>query len=156
QRREPVIDRPRLRALMDGPPATVMLLIAPAGYGKTTLAHQWLAESGHIAYWHTCRPASADIAALALSLARRAPDLFRGATRRLESRLRNPSVFGENPNALAQLLIETLAQDQGSWLVLDDYHEIMGSSEAERLVADLVDSQKVLILIASRRRPTWA
>jgi ATP/maltotriose-dependent transcriptional regulator MalT len=38
-----IIERPRLTRLLDETTARVIMLVAPAGYGKTTLARQWLA-----------------------------------------------------------------------------------------------------------------
>ena len=41
-RRDPrIIERPRLIKLLDETDARTILLLAPAGYGKTTLARQW-------------------------------------------------------------------------------------------------------------------
>src|SRR5262249_54694900 len=62
----------------------------------------------------------------------------------------------EDPASLAELLTESPSQDPRSWLVLDDYQHLMASSEAETLVASLVDSHKAFVFIASRRRPSWA
>ena len=45
-RREPrIIERPRLIKLLDETDARTILLLAPAGYGKTTLARQWARRS---------------------------------------------------------------------------------------------------------------
>ena len=59
------------------------------------------------------------------------------------------------------LLIDLLVEDLGewpddAWLVLDDYHEIMASAEAEDLIAEMIATTRVRVLIASRRRPSWA
>ena len=60
-----VIERPRLTNMLDESGARIILLVAPAGYGKTTLARQWLAKAGRQAAWYRATPASADVAALA-------------------------------------------------------------------------------------------
>src|SRR3989440_4901532 len=72
-----IIERPRLTKLLDESTARVILLVAPAGYGKTTLARQWMAAKPTPA-WYSCRQESSDIAALALGLAQAAKD-FRPA-----------------------------------------------------------------------------
>ena len=41
-----IIERPRLTKLLDGADARIILLVAPAGYGKTTLAREWTASAG--------------------------------------------------------------------------------------------------------------
>ena len=52
-RREPrIIERPRLIKLLDETDARTILLLAPAGYGKTTLARQW-AKTLNGAVWVT-------------------------------------------------------------------------------------------------------
>ena len=49
-----------------------IVLVAPAGYGKTTLARQWLSGPERKAVWFRAGPASTDVAALALGLAQAA------------------------------------------------------------------------------------
>ena len=65
-RRRRIIERPRLTRLLDESQGRIKMLVAPAGYGKTTLARQWLADKR--AVWYTATPASADVAALAAGL----------------------------------------------------------------------------------------
>jgi ATP/maltotriose-dependent transcriptional regulator MalT len=152
-----LIDRPRLRALVDESRAPVILLVAPAGYGKTTLARQWVIKSGRHAAWYTCTTASADVAALALGLARTAAEIFPNAAHRLASRLRSTTSVTGNPAALAELLIDASspAPDEAC-LVLDDYHYLRHSEPAEQLVGQMVSSQRFRVLVATRRRPSWA
>ena len=45
-KRRRIIERPRLFAFLDESRARVRTLVAPAGYGKTTLAEQWVARDG--------------------------------------------------------------------------------------------------------------
>ena len=42
--RRRIIKRPRLTRMLDKSGARIILLVAPAGYGKTTLAHEWLED----------------------------------------------------------------------------------------------------------------
>ena len=46
-----VIRRPRLTKLLDEANARIILLVAPAGYGKTTLAREWTSQRGRCALW---------------------------------------------------------------------------------------------------------
>ena len=39
-----IIKRPRLTRLLDNANARALMLVAPAGFGKTTLAREWVAE----------------------------------------------------------------------------------------------------------------
>ena len=50
-----IIKRPRLTRMLDESGARIILLVAPAGYGKTTLAHEWL--EGKSAAWYRGSPA---------------------------------------------------------------------------------------------------
>ena len=56
-------DDERLTRLLDETDARIILLVAPAGYGKTTLAREWLAHRPH--EWYRGNAATADVAALA-------------------------------------------------------------------------------------------
>ena len=67
--RRRIIPRPRLTKLLDESPARIKLLVAPAGYGKTTLAQQWLEVPERRDVWYRGGPASADVAALAAGIA---------------------------------------------------------------------------------------
>ena len=155
-RQEP-IDRPRLRAIVDESRARAILLVAPAGYGKTTFARQWINESNRPAAWYTCTSASADVAALALGLARTSPEMFPGAFSRLQSRLKARTSIRQDPEMLAELLTEIAPQMRDeAWLILDDYHHVMQSGPAEELIEQTIESCKIRLLIASRRRPSWA
>src|SRR5947208_16168822 len=66
--RRHIIERPRLTRLLDQTQARVIMLVAAAGYGKTTLARQWLEERASA--WYKVTPASSDVAALVLGLAK--------------------------------------------------------------------------------------
>src|SRR5215470_8460910 len=61
-----IIERPRLTRLLDETTARVIMLVAPAGYGKTTLARQWMRERKHA--WLQGAAAHADVAALAAGI----------------------------------------------------------------------------------------
>ena len=51
------IKRPRLTGLLDDSGARILLLLAPAGYGKTTLAREWI-EDREGAIWYAGGAAS--------------------------------------------------------------------------------------------------
>ena len=59
-RRRRIIERPRLTTLLDQSQGRIKMLVAPAGYGKTTLARQWLNDKR--ATWYATTPASTDVA----------------------------------------------------------------------------------------------
>lgn len=154
-RRRRIIERPRLTRLLDESQGRIKMLVAPAGYGKTTLARQWL--EGKQAVWYTATPASADVAALAAGLGTAAREVVPGAGEALIERL---SVT-RRPESEIRTLEAMLAEDLGqwpaeSWLVIEDYQDLMRSSAAETFIEHLLIDAPLNALILSRKRPRWA
>src|SRR5438105_4221883 len=85
--RRHIIKRPRLTRLLDETTARVILLVAPAGYGKTTLAREWLAGRRSVTWW-AASTTSADVAAFALGIAKSAAALAPGAGKAVKEHLR--------------------------------------------------------------------
>ena len=155
-KRRRIVERPRLFALLDESKARVRTLVAPAGYGKSTLAEQWVARDGRRDAWFTARSSSTDVAALALGLARTCAALVEECDARLREHLRALPAPAENVETLAEILGEDLeAWPADGWLVIDDYQEIALEPQAERFVSALVAASTVQFLIASRQRPAW-
>jgi len=148
-----IIERPRLTKLLDESTARVILLVAPAGYGKTTLARQWMATKADAA-WYSARPESADVAVLALGLARAAKGVAADAENRVRTFLA-AYAGADVSGSLRNLLEEAFAEwPDHQWLVIDDYHSMIGT-EAEEFVREVVEAASIRTLIASRARPTW-
>jgi LuxR family maltose regulon positive regulatory protein len=142
--------------MLDESRARIILLVAPAGYGKTTLAHEWLDERQSA--WYRCGPASADVAALAVGLATATSEIVPGAGDRMRQRLRATDRPEEDASILAEMLAEDLAEwPEDAWLVIDDYHLAMDSAASELFAANLLAGlPSVQLLITSRRRPRWS
>jgi DNA-binding CsgD family transcriptional regulator/tetratricopeptide (TPR) repeat protein len=155
-RKRRIVERPRLFALLDGSKAPVRTLVAPAGYGKTTLAEQWVVRDGRQATWFRARSSATDVAALALGIARSAKLFIEDCDVRLRAHLRALPAPAESPETLAEILGEDLAKwPADTWLVIDDYHEIAEEPRAEDFVETLVAVSRIPFLIASRVRPAW-
>jgi LuxR family maltose regulon positive regulatory protein len=153
--RRRVIERPRLTRMLDETHARIILLTAPAGYGKTTLARQWVVQRPNA--WYRGTPASADVAALALGLAVAAGEIVPGAEGRLRERLRATNHPEQETDVLAELLAEDLAEwPAEAWLAIDDYQFAMEAEAPERFVERLIELTPVRLFVASRNRPTWA
>jgi LuxR family maltose regulon positive regulatory protein len=151
-----IIERPRLTCLLDQATARVVLLVAPAGYGKTTLGRQWLAKRSADAVWYRATVSSTDVAVLAADLAEAASAAFGFSCARIAQRLRTSS----DPDGEAVTLGKVLADDfdqwpADAWLVLDDYQALSSSSGAETLIQTLVEHGSIRLLVASRARPGW-
>jgi LuxR family maltose regulon positive regulatory protein len=151
-----LIERPRLRHLLDDTNARRILLVAPAGYGKTTLARQWLTDPSRKAVWYRVPPSAADVAVLASSLARVATRELGLECEQICQRLRT----SPSPNDEAPVLGEVLAEDlrewpAETWLVLDDYQAIAESDPAEQFVEALLEQAPLRALLTGRTRPKW-
>lgn len=149
-----IIERPRLTRLLTESESRVMLLVAPAGYGKTTLARQWLADRRHV--WYQATEAAGDVAALALGLVESAEPIVPSAGDQLRTRLRAST----DPQSEAAEIARTFADHLEPWppesrFVIDDYQLLSGSDAAEAFVATLVELTAIPFLIASRERPGW-
>ena len=68
RRRATIIKRPRLTKLLDESEARIILLCAPAGYGKTTLAREWVETRSEPVAWYRGGIEMLDAAAVALAL----------------------------------------------------------------------------------------
>jgi ATP/maltotriose-dependent transcriptional regulator MalT len=153
--RSHIIERPRLTRLLDASAARIILLIAPAGYGKTTLARDWLSTRTHA--WYRGTSAAADVAALAHGLAKATATVVPGAGERMATRLRVSNAPTEEVEALAELLAEDLGGwPPDAWLAFDDYQFACDSEPAERFVEQLGSSCPIRLLVSGRSRPTWA
>jgi LuxR family maltose regulon positive regulatory protein len=145
-----------LTTLLDATAAQAILITAPAGYGKTSLACEWLANNPAVA-WYRATTASADLAAFSVGVAAVAQPISPGAGERLKQRLR----VGESPDKAVRPLAELLAEDlaewpEGAWLVIDDYHLVIDSAPVEEFMDWLLTLAPIRTLVTSRRRPAWA
>ena len=153
--RRHIIERPRLTRLLVDVEAPIVLLVAPAGYGKTTLVRQWLADKPHA--WHAATTASADVAALAARLAEAASEVAESDASKLDERLHHTP----DPEKEVEVLTDFVARcfsgsPSSAWLAIDDYHLLMDSPAAEALVAALPNATPVKLIVTSRQRPAWA
>jgi LuxR family transcriptional regulator, maltose regulon positive regulatory protein len=131
-------------------------MTAPAGYGKTTLAHEWLQGRANT-IWYRATPASADIGAFSASLGEAIATVVPGAGDRVRQRLR----VGDPADRLARPLAELMAEDLDAWpaggiVVLDDYHLLAESKPVEDFLDWLLMLAPMRVLVTTRRRPGWA
>ena len=137
-----------LRRLAQTTDVPITLLVAPAGYGKTTLLVHWLAGDSRAVAWVSVGDRDNDPGRLGTSIAR-ALDASAGAARhsrhlRIADRARD-----------VEGLAETLRRaEQPFVLVLDDVHRLSSrrAVAALRTIADAVPQGSQLVL-ASRQEP---
>jgi LuxR family maltose regulon positive regulatory protein len=153
--RRHIVERPRLTRLLDDAASRIIMLVAPAGYGKTTLAQQWLKARPHA--WYRGTAASADVAALARGLSVAASQLLGRKVVRVHERLNATADPEAEVTILAELFAEEVANwPPEAWLAVDDYQFIADSPAAELFIEQIVSRVPLHLLIASRRRPVWA
>jgi LuxR family maltose regulon positive regulatory protein len=149
--RRHIIKRPRLTNLLDETKARCILLVAPAGYGKTTLAREWLHKTGRPSLWVQLGTAAVDIKVFA--------ELVASASTAMAPALwdsRPPGVHADAAEGVVNQLVAWLgAWPENGLLVLDDYHLIMTSPAVEQAIQRLHIEAGASLLITSRRRPTW-
>jgi DNA-binding NarL/FixJ family response regulator len=150
-----IIERPRLLRLLDDADARLILMCAPAGYGKTTLARQWAVSYDGPVAWLVCRRGSADTAAIALGLI----DSLEAAIGTRLGVVRERVRTSPNANREAVALAEVLAEHVGespALLVLDDYQHLTREPAAEEFVEEFLAASGLNALVTTRSVPRWA
>lgn len=152
-RAQTFIKRPRLTRLLDESGARIILLLAPAGYGKTTLAREWTDEQEHVG-WYEGAPAMVDVAGLSVGIAEVLGAMGDAPKLDMVERVRILAARGHDPRGLAKA-VSGGAPGAEAILVVDDYHHALGSAEAEAFFEALVSLTGFRLLITSRDRPGW-
>jgi ATP/maltotriose-dependent transcriptional regulator MalT len=155
--RRGLVPRPRLSELLSRASASRLILVsAPAGFGKTTLLSTWLGASptaerrvAWVSLEESEQAAAAFWVYVVTSLDEAAPGVGAGALPLLQSA--NPPIR----TVLATLLNELEGVDGGLDLVLDDYHLADGPAIATDMTF-LVEHlpENVRLVISTRADPT--
>jgi LuxR family maltose regulon positive regulatory protein len=150
-----IIERPRLIKALEASEARSILFLAPAGYGKTTLARQWIRGVGR-SIWLSCTPAHRDVAALAIDLAEQLNEFGMSASREIREYVSAQSNPQRASRKIGRILANHLRSAAVQWIVIDDYHELTEAPEAEELIDVLRLESELRLIVASRLRPRWA
>jgi ATP/maltotriose-dependent transcriptional regulator MalT len=152
-----VIERTRLLELMERSGARIVVLHAPAGYGKTTLARQWSQRRDTPPIWHRCTSASSDVAVLAAGIASTLAPITPEAGPEVIKALRASPDPTADVDKLVELLVPRLAGwPPDAWLVVDDYQHVTMSEAAEAVIEGVALDSPVQLVVLSRLRPAWA
>jgi len=155
-----LIERPRLLALLDEAEARgvrAICLVAPAGYGKTVLAEQWVGS----------RHPDAILALrswLLRATSRASPTRQRARRKTSRPDCTNASLVSCTSSAgaatslplLERTFVESLrSSKQEPWFTIDDFH-LLASGSAEELVERLLRARACRFVVTTRIRPALA
>jgi LuxR family maltose regulon positive regulatory protein len=154
-----LVARPRLSArLSEGEPPRLVLVCAPAGYGKTVLLADWTQRRSHPAAWLSLDPGDNDPARFWRHTVAALDRALPGLSARVGPLLGPPAPASWEPAVTA--LVNDLAADHGPGeltLILDDYHLISAAAVHESVSFLLAHQPPGLALVlASRADPPLA
>jgi LuxR family maltose regulon positive regulatory protein len=143
------ITRPRLVNLLnDGLDKTLILVSAPAGYGKSTLVSRWLKETGISSAWLSLDGGDNEPARFLQYLLTAIQPVAPGIGGNLADMLRSPQP-AQFENVINLLTNELASTPDQFVLVLDDFH-LINSEAVINIVLYLIEhlpNQKHLVLI---------
>lgn len=158
RRRDDILTRPRLLNLLyDMVDYKLVLLSAPAGYGKSTLLVDFAHDLEHPVCWYALDASDHDprvfVERLVHSLRRRFPGFGEQTLRALAA----ASDFRNGMPGLVRVLVNEIVANIAQWfvLVLDDYHALGGSPAIDAFISNFVAAQRnqCLTIVASRSVP---
>ena len=149
-----IVHRQRLLDELDrGRELPLVVVSAPAGYGKSTLVAEWLEGFDRPSIWLSLDPGDSDLSVFLSYVVMGIESLFPGACSATRAALAAPEL--PSARVLASHLINELDVIEASFtLVLDDYHRLEGTA-----VHDLIDellkypAGDVHLVIVTRRDP---
>src|ERR671917_1459775 len=152
--RPEAVPRPRLiEHLNEGLHRRLILVSAPAGFGKTSLLSEWLAGCGRPAAWLSLDEADSDptrfLSYLVAALRTVATDIGEGVLGMLQSPQPPPA-----ESLLTTLLNEITAVPDDFVLVLDDYH-VIDARAVDDALAFLLEHlpTRMHLIVATREDP---
>jgi LuxR family maltose regulon positive regulatory protein len=147
------IDRPGLvRRLATAHDAPLALLVAPAGYGKTTVLAEWAERDARPFAWIAARPVDDDPNHLVASIIRRLHEiepLPRDLVRSVTSPRAEPGI---DP---LDLLLHSLESPRGPVVLVIDDAQVLRAPATMRVVAEIAEQLGTpsMVAIASRTEP---
>ncbi|MGH3174637.1 MAG: hypothetical protein ACRDPF_12350, partial [Streptosporangiaceae bacterium] len=148
-----LVPRPRLTARLDeGLARGLVLVCAPAGYGKTVLLADWAGRGGRPAGWLSLDAGDNDPARFWRHAVAALDPARSGIGERVAPLLGPPAP--SSFQGLVTALINELAADEALLLVLDDYH-VIGSQQVHESLAFLLEHRPagICVVLASRSDP---
>lgn len=145
--------RGRLLRTLDRAGGKVLLVVAPAGFGKSTLLGSWIETLGDGGAWITLRQENDNLPSFLHQLGAALAPFHPAAGVGLQG-----SPFDEEllePTLASEALLEAVECGAAAWkLVLDDYH-VIRSAEIHAFILQLIDvmPENCRLVISSRSEP---
>ncbi len=158
--RSTTLSRKRLLdRLADATQSRLTLLIAEAGYGKTTLLTDFAASSGLRTLWYRLDPSDADPITWTNYLIAAAREVMPDFGKATESLLSQVATGSPPENVLMPGFLRELSQlgDSPTLLILDDLHLVDHNDAVAHMVSDLLRLAPpwMKFVISSRRQPAF-
>jgi ATP/maltotriose-dependent transcriptional regulator MalT/DNA-binding SARP family transcriptional activator len=159
--RDDTLTRDRLNSWLErASDGRLALIVAEAGFGKTTLLADWARHTSRLTAWYRLEPDDRDwltfIRHLVASVRELDPEFAPATYAMLESL----GAGGPTPADLALSIAREMAEwgaatDRGLTLIIDDYHLVDGFAETEPIVRALLErtGPGFSVVIASRSMP---
>ena len=157
--RDETLERPRLLDWLRGKiNGRVVLVIADAGYGKTTLLADFSRRVRVRTLWYRLDENDRDWRSLLHHLVAAGREYDPAFAPRTSALLADVSVGGPSRDSVLDVFLEELPSiaGKGAVIVLDDYHLVDDAPDARHVARELVQRapDRVAIVFASRRAPT--
>lgn len=154
RRRPDVLERPRLLdALLGNARRRLIVVSAPAGYGKTSLLVDFAHRLRDLVCWYTVTESDGDLWTFARyvvgAIQQQIPDFGTRSLRHIEQEV------GDHDAVVATLVNEIHALLQPVWLIVDDFHLIEGSQPIRQFLESLIPllPEDCHLVIATRTIP---
>jgi ATP/maltotriose-dependent transcriptional regulator MalT/DNA-binding SARP family transcriptional activator len=159
--RADTLSRPRLNDWLDeAATGRVALIVAEAGFGKTTFLGDWARHSSRLTAWYRLDPDDRDWLTFSRHLVASGRELDPEFAPDAYAMLMQLGPGGPTRADIQAALVREFAEwaaahPQGLTLIFDDYHAVDGSDEVVPLVRALIDATgpEFSIVIASRSTP---
>ncbi len=152
--RSDLVLRPRLTERLEtGTRGKLILVCAPAGYGKTTLVTEWLDKSEYTVTWLSLDEGDNDPARFLAYLIAALRQVDQGIGQAVESLLQSPQP-PPGEVVLTALVNEIAAVPEPFLLVLDDYH-VIHTPSIHQQIASLLEHQppQMHLILITREDP---
>ncbi len=154
------IQRPRLLKLLhDNEDKPIVLIIADAGYGKTTLISQWLRSPGHDHVFYSLSEEDSNfelfLSHIIAGFQQQAPDLVQ----RTKDLVAFNKELRQNTGMVMGTLVNELQEKcrKHCFLILDDFHAIADTSVVHGALRYFIENlpAKIHLVIATRVKPSF-